>query len=217
MGGRNLKENMIKKNLKSEIYYIYDKNNKNTEVVFSFFCKIFPDDKKVYYFPLIKKLLTGGMQSILMKRLRVQLHIIYNIQIYIDTNVLGTIITIETTVKNNKTSQLIREVKKMLTNLVSGKLNMSDLNRVKDVFQIIKDTECWNPVNLGNFYGHQFITQIYKKNPIIVKHTNIKKMIMKVTKKDIIQMCREMFQLDKCLIIYQSPKKMNKTRKNFTF
>ena len=212
MGQKNLQTNLLKKNIRSEIFHIPDKHNKNAEVVFAFHSKIYPSDPKTCYFGLIKTILTGSMQSIFMRRLRSELHIIYNIRVYVDCDLYGTLTTIETTVKTEKVPLLIKEVKKILRN-INSHFTTAQLRRAKDTFLINHDRICFNPVFLGNYYGDQFLSQIYKKNPTIIKHEDFPKIVIKATKKDIIHTCKKLFPLKKCLVIYQSPRKISKTRK----
>ena len=214
-GTLNIKKHIFKNNISSRILYIRDKSHKNAEVVFSFVSKIYPGEKESCYFPIITSLLTGSMHSLFMRRLRTELGLIYNIPVSIVTDSAGTLATISTSIKIHKVKQLIKEVKNILKKVCRGEFSTEQLKRVQGVNLISEDKKCKKAVFYGNYYGHQLASQLDKKTPSIIDYERKTQIIAKVTKKDIVALCKKIFPLKKCLILYQSPRKIifHKTRK----
>ena len=209
MGAKNLKQNILSKITKPKICFIKEKNTKTAEVVFSFMSNIQPNDIETCYFTIITEILSGSMHSLFMRRLRSELHLIYNINVYIEADITGTLTTIETTIDPEKVEQLIKEVTNILRYVCEGNINEDQLNRVKDVFLINEDKKCKNTFFYGNYYADQFMSQLYKRKPKILTYSDRVKIINKVTKDDIIHLCQKIFKMNECLVVYQASKKVH--------
>ena len=112
IGEKNLKSNILNKIKKPIIKYIKNKNSKVAEIVISCATKVCPWDKEVLLFGRIVDVLSGGMQGLLMRRLRTELHLVYNVKVYIETEIVGTLATIETTGDQEKCSINSKKYKK---------------------------------------------------------------------------------------------------------
>ena len=202
IGTTNLRTN-ITNNINKPIIYIKNKNNKVAEVVISFISEIFPWEKETILFGRIIDILSGGMQGLLMRRLRTELHFIYNVGVYIEPEITGTLATIETTCDQENVALVVKNIRNVLKDFLDGNWNNEHMTRIKDRFLINDEKVCKNTTFYGNYYGDQFATQIYKKKPKIILLKEQVKYIKNSTKKDIINASKKIFNLNKMVTIYQ--------------
>jgi len=201
---QNLTPNVLTKIKSPKQIFIKNSKAKVAEIVFTFFVNIFPWDPNVFLFGLIRDILCGGMQGLLMRKLRTELHLIYNIQVYLESEILGTLVTIETTGAHQNVSKIITETTNVLRNLINGNWDNSHMNRIKDRYLIKDEKLCKSNIFIGNFYGEQYMNQLYKKKPKIYSLKQRKQIIQNATKTDIIQISKKIFPLNKMIIVYQS-------------
>ena len=154
-------------------------------------------------------ILAGGMHSLLMRRLRTELNLIYNIKVYIEPEITGTLTTIETTGDQDKTGEIVNAIKTELTELINGGLTDEQITRIKDRYIIHQDKLCRNNIFWGDFYGEQYINQLYKRKPKIYSYKQRFKIIKDVTKDEIITTCKKLFPLDKMICVYQCQTKQH--------
>ena len=77
-------------------------------------------------------------------------------------------------------TQLLREtkcnpnaIKTELTELINGGLTDEQITRIKDRYIIHQDKLCRNNIFWGDFYGEQYINQLYKRKPKIYSYKQI--------------------------------------------
>ena len=141
-----------------------------------------------------------------MKRLRSELHLIYNIHVDIDSDVTGTLTTIETTGKEENIPKIIKGISDILEDLLKGDFSDGQIERVKDIYMIREDALCKNNTFWGDFYGSQYINQLYKKTPKIYTYKEITQIVHSATKADVVRAAKKIFDLENMLIIYQCKK-----------
>ena len=208
-GKRNINYNVLKDITRPATYFIRNKGAKIAEIVVAFNSPIFPWEKTAMYFHMIMDILAGGMHSLLMRRLRTELNLIYNIKVYIEPEITGTLTTIETTGDQDKTGEIVNAIKTELTELINGGLTDEQLNRIKDRYIIHQDKLCRNNIFWGDFYGEQYVNQLYKRKPKIYSHKQRVEIIENVTKSEIIVTCKKLFPLDKMICVYQCQTKQH--------
>ena len=197
------------KSIENKTIFIPNPNAKAAEIVVSFFTpQIYPWNKECALFKIIIDILSDGMHSLLMRRLRSELHLIYNIRVFIDSDVTGTMTTIETTGSQGEIGEIIKEIHNVLNDFLKGNFNNDQIERVKDIYMIREDSNCKNTTFWGDFYGSQYINQLYRKTPRIYKYEEFRKIIHNATKKDIIDAAKKIFITNKALTIYQSKHKI---------
>lgn len=189
-------------------YFIPNKQSKVAEIVIAFSSPIFPWSKECLLFKSIADILSDGMISLFMKKLRSELHLIYNIQVYIDSNVTGTQATIETTGDEENIKQILDAIFEVLNDFLKGNFDDDQISRVKEMYMIREDSICKNTTFWGDFYGSQYINQMYKPTPKIYKYNEITKIIHNFTKKDIVNVANKIFDVNKAITIYQSKRKI---------
>ena len=208
-GKRNIKYNVLKDITRPATYFIRNKGAKIAEIVVAFNSPIFPWEKMSMYFHMIMDILAGGMHSLLMRRLRSELNLIYNIKVYIEPEITGTLTTIETTGDQDKTGEIVNAIKTELTELINGGLTDEQITRIKDRYIIHQDKLCRNNIFWGDFYGEQYINQLYKRKPKIYSYKQRVQIIKDVTKDEIIVACKKLFPLDKMICVYQCQTKQH--------
>ena len=202
-GGKNIHPHVLSNITKSTTTFIKDGTASVAEICLGFSVRIYPWEKDIAYYPLIADILTEGMHSLFMRRLRTELELIYNIYVSIDTSISGTQVLIETTGKEKNVATIINNIKDILQNICKGDLEDVQLSRAKDIFLIKDEKDCKNAVFYGNIYGEQYAAQLYKDKPFIMPPEKRTRLIKNATKKDIIRVCRRLFPVNKSIVIYQ--------------
>lgn len=203
MGTINLKKNVLNKIKKPIVKYIKNNNSKVAEIVISCVSKICPWDKETLLFGRIVDILSGGMQGLLMRRLRTELHLVYNVKVYIESEIVGTLATIETTGDQENVPLIIKNIKDILKDFLSGNWNDEHMDRIKDRKLIRDEKICKNTVFYGDFYGGQFANQLYREKPKIYELKDTMDYVKKATKKDIINASNKVFNLNELITVYQ--------------
>ena len=199
----------LSKSIESEckLLFIPNEYSKTNEIIVSFFSpNIYPWNKEYALFQIITDILSDGMNSLFMDRLRSQLQLIYTIQVNIVSNVTGTMTIIKTTGDN--TQKIIQEIYHVLEDFLKGNWDDGQIERAKDIHMINEDSNCKHTTFWGDFYGFQYINQLYRKSPKIYKYSEITKIIRNATKQDIIDVAKKIFFTPKSLIIYQGQMKI---------
>ena len=202
-GKRNIHPHVLSNITRPVTTFIKDAQAKVAEICMIFSTPIYPWEKDTIYYPLIQDILGEGMHSLLLRRLRSELELVYNIHVSIDTSITGTHVILETTSKEKNVASIINNVKSILRDLQDGNLEDAHLSRAKDIFLIKDEEECKTAVFYGDIYGEQYAAQLYKDNPTIVPPAEKMRLIKNATKKDIIRVCRRLFPLNKSIVIYQ--------------
>ena len=96
-----------------------------------------------------------------------------------------------------------------LTELINGGLTDEQITRIKDRYIIHQDKLCRNNIFWGDFYGEQYINQLYKRKPKIYSYKQRVQIIKDVTKDEIIVACKKLFPLDKMICVYQCQTKQH--------
>jgi len=207
MGKKNIKTNILKKISRPSTHFIKNANSKVAEIVVSFFSKIYLQDIEALYFSLIIDILSGGMHSLLMRKLRTERHLIYNINIYMEPEITGTLTTIETTGNQENVVEIVKTIKSVLNDFINGNWGDEHMVRIKDRYLIKDEKICKNNIFLGDYYGEQYLTQLYKKRRTIRSIKQKNNIIKQVTKKDIISTAKKTFPLNQMITVYQCKNK----------
>ena len=202
-GPSNMIFNFTKHIAKPKTIFIPNKHAEVAEIVIAFLSPIYPWSKECPLFKTIADILSDGMLSLFMKRLRSELHIIYNIHVDIDSDVTGTLTTIETTGNEANVHKIIAGISDILEDLLKGNFDEGQIERVKDIYMIREDALCKNNTFWGDFYGSQYINQLYKTTHKIYTYKEFTTVVHSATKADIVRAANKIFDLENMLIIYQ--------------
>ena len=209
VGKINIKTNFLKKISRPLTHFLKNPNSKSAEIVISFFSKIYLYDIEALYFTLIIDILSGGMHSLLMRKLRTELHLIYNIKIYMEPEITGTLTTIETTGEQENVLEIIKTIKSVLQDFIKGNWDDEHMIRIRDRYLIKDEKVCKNNIFMGDYYGEQYLTQLYKKKRTIRSIKQKNNIIKRATKKDIIIAAKKAFPLNKMITVYQCKNKQH--------
>jgi len=209
IGTKNIKAGIFKTIKKPSLHFLKNKDAKIAEIVLAFPSKVYPWEEDYMYFDILVDLLSGGMHSLLMRRLRTELNLIYNVKVYIDSEIIGTLATIETTGDQENTTKILNAINDVLNDLIKGNWDAEHIIRLKDKFLIRDEKICKNNVFLGDFYGEQHLNQLYKNKPKITLIKTKKKLIKKLTKERIIQLAKRVFPMKQKITLYQCKNKQH--------
>ena len=208
-GTKNIQCNVFNNIKKPITRFIKKKNAKTAEIVIAFASKVYPWEEDFFYFDILVDLLSGGMHSLLMRRLRTELHLVYNVKVYLESEIIGTLATIETTGDQGKTKQIIKSIKDILKDLIQGNWSEDHIVRLKDKFFIRDEKICKNNIFFGDYYGEQYLYQLYKEKPKITTTKQKRKLIKNLTKKKLINVARRVFPMNKMITLYQCQTKQH--------
>ena len=90
-----------------------------------------------------------------------------------------------------------------MEDFLKGKFDEGQIERVKDIYMIREDALCKNNTFWGDFYGSQYINQLYKKTPKVYTYKEITTVVHSATKADVVRAANKIFDLENMLIIYQ--------------
>ena len=208
-GTKNIQCDVFNNIKKPITRFIKKKNAKIAEIIIAFAPKIYPWEEDYFYFDILVDLLCGGMHSLLMRRLRTELHLIYNVKVYLESEIIGTLATIETTGDQEKTKQIIKAIKNVLKDLIQGNWSEQHIIRLKDKFLIRDEKVCKNNIFFGDYYGEQHLHQLYKSKPKITTTKQKRDLIKNLTKKKLLNVAKRVFTLNKMVTIYQCQTKQH--------
>jgi len=208
-GTKNIQCNVFNDIKKPITHFLKKKNAKTAEIIMAFASKIYPWEEDYFYFDILVDLLSGGMHSLLMRRLRTELHLVYNVKVYLESEIIGTLATIETTGDQGKTKLIIKSIKSVLKDLIKGNWSEDHITRLKDKFFIRDEKVCKNNIFFGDFYGEQYLYQLYKEKPKITTTKQKRKLIKNLTKKKLINIAKRVFPMNKMITLYQCQTKQH--------
>ena len=208
-GTKNIQCNVFNNIKKPITRFLKKKNAKTAEIVIAFASKVYTWEEDFFYFDILVDLLSGGMHSLLMRRLRTELHLVYNVKVYLESEIIGTLATIETTGDQGKTKQIIKSIKDILKDLIQGNWSEDHIVRLKDKFFIRDEKICKNNIFFGDYYGEQYLYQLYKEKPKITTTKQKRKLIKNLTKKKLINVAKRVFPMNKMITLYQCQTKQH--------
>ena len=208
-GTKNIQCNVFNNIKKPITRFLKKKNAKTAEIILAFASKVYPWEEDFFYFDILVDLLSGGMHSLLMRRLRTELHLVYNVKVYLESEIIGTLATIETTGDQGKTKQIIKSIKDILKDLIQGNWSEDHIVRLKDKFFIRDEKICKNNIFFGDYYGEQYLYQLYKEKPKITTTKQKRKLIKNLTKKKLINVAKRVFPMNKMITLYQCQTKQH--------
>ena len=195
------------------VKFIENKKHKKTDIIIAFHSTFYPCDKETQLFGIIEILLSGGLESILLNHLREKLHLIYSLSLSFDTDITGTITTIEVNTSDENVKKVIEQIFLKLKEFNEKKYDRQLLNGAKNKFLIQKAETCKTVQWLSDWYGSQYANQLDKKEKKIYTFEKIINIIEKTTKKELATISKKLFNLKKFKIIYMGKSKLHKRLK----
>ena len=193
---------------KSGIYHIQDKSIQSTKILFYFPTNFYINSKKLTTLNIAASIL----QVLLFDKLRVEEELIYNINFDTIVNTCGTIQEIFVNTRNINFLQVINEFKKTINKYKKEKFCDTYITAEKTKYLIkYNNVKFLNSTQLANKYGPQYIYNHFL-NTKIQSNEEYKDCIMKVTANEIRNIINEVFDFEKCMLVYSN----NENNKNIT-
>ena len=154
------------------------------------------------------------MTSILMYELREKRDLIYNIQLDNYTTPYGTYILIETSCKNNNIERAVKRTIKTLQKLSEGKFSSRHMEYVRESYLVQKYNDCENNDFISNFYGEQYINQLFNlQNPLIISPAEMIDKIKELQKPEFVGFIKKLLIFSNVKIAYQGKREVKDLEK----
>jgi predicted Zn-dependent peptidase len=155
------------------------------------------------YYNLILDMLTGDVSSLLYRILRDKMKLIYGIKLYFDMDKSYILSMFEVSCQFKNEKKLINTLISTLKSFVSGKFDSELLSRSKERLTVIDMNTCReNTEFLNKFYADMYIMS----EKIDMNPDQYIKFINRITKQELIQVAKRLFQFDKLLITCETRK-----------
>lgn len=188
---------------------IFVKNSKftNTNILI-----YFPINLKVGNFEkpalgFLTNIFSSGLNSILLKRLRLDLNLIYSLSIDIDTNDCGTTLVISTETIDKNAKKVIYEIFKILKKYKSTLLDKNKIENTKKKWIMnINDICLTNPDAVSDYYRNQYFWQLYSKNKSIFTISHLIKKIKTLEQHTLKDIINKVFNFNTFVLAHGSKK-----------
>lgn len=194
---------------KIKIIYVKDDTTSNTNVELIFNCKYGNFNKNKTTLLMIRRVLIGGFNSRLIKRLRHQLGIVYSVQMDVDLSPFDNslnCISISSDIADNHIELFISALLQELSKLCNKPPSENELSKIKNIVQ----TEYLQqklPCNLENEVSENAKRLLY--NQTIKTDEEIYNEYMSIDAQTINKMCKKLFKIGKMQILYSGKRLLN--------
>ncbi len=191
-----------------DVQFLKNKQIDNTNITFAFHSPIYQNNIDVFYINFFKEFIGSGITSMLMEELREKRQWIYNVQIDNYTNPYGTFLIVEVATKNKHIRDVVENTLKILKNLANGKFKDGYLEYVKKAYMVDHYETCLNNSYLSDFYGEQYINQLYNigEIPTILTFKQVANSILNLTKYNFVSFIKKLLLFSDMKIAYQGKK-----------
>jgi predicted Zn-dependent peptidase len=198
-----------------KVGYVKNTSIDNTTVFFAFHSPIFYKDLETYYIDFFKEFINSGMTSILMYELREKRDLIYNIQLDNYTTPYGTYILIETSCKNHNIEKAVTLTIRTLQRLSEGKFSSKHMEYVRESYLVKKYNDCRNNDFISNFYGEQYINQLFNlDNPLIITPDEMIEKIKLLNKPEFVGFIKKLLIFANVKVAYQGKREVKSLEKS---
>ena len=197
---------------------IFVKNNKakNTNISIAFPIDIKQGDKYGIYLGFLSSILGGDLNSILLRRLREELKLVYGLKIRTETNLCGSVLFINTSTEDKNVKRVLYEIFNLIRFYLKNHIPSDKLKNEKLKYKLILNQLCTtNPGLVSVFYTHQYFWQMNKKARKIWTIKDVANNIEKLSLNTIKTLMKKIFDTDKCIIGYIGKKNIKLSLKDF--
>ena len=197
-----------------EVGFVKNKTLDNTNIVFSFHSPLYQKDPEIFFIDFFKEFVGSGISSLLMDELREKRKLIYNIEVESNTLPYGTFISIFISTKNKHIKEVITNTIKVLKQLINGRFSNEYMDYIKKTYLVKYYSSCFNNNYLSDFYGIQYINQIYsEEKSVILSLEDVRNNILKLSKIDFILFVKRLIVLSNMKIAYQGKVELQNLKK----
>ena len=193
----------------NKILYVKNSKTTSTNIIISYPIDIKIGNKYGLYLTFLKNILSNGLSSILLKKLRLEMNLVYGVSIEYTTNLCGTILQIQTSTDNNNVKIVIDEIFRLIDYYIKQTIPKFKIEREKINYKLYLLNLCkTSPTVASVFYKYQYFWQLHKKNKKIYTFSQVAKNVMDLDQKKIKILMEKVFDKSKCLIAYTGKKKI---------
>lgn len=210
-------------NIKSKCYtfskkVIYVNNNKakNTNINIIFPIDIKQGDKYGIYLGFLSSILGDGLNSILLKRLREELNLVYGLKVATDIGICGSTLVITTSTKDENVKKVLDEIFKIIQHFKTHPIPIEKLKNEKIKLKLKMNQICVsNPGTVSKFYTNQYFWQMNKKVRKIWTLNEIITNVENLSTGTLTKLIKKIFDTNKCLVGYIGKNNIGYSTKDF--
>ena len=185
-------------NIKTTEFLKNEKLN-GSQIFLSFPTRLKYNSKELIVLKLVKDVLNYYFFQIL----RVKNRLVYNTSLTLDVNVCGCSIDLYINTKNENLLKVLKLLKNIINYYKKNKLSAKEIQPFKKQFLVKYHNTIYNPKDLANMYGNQYIYKHFL-NTKILDPENIKNIYLNATSSDIQESICKNFDFNKLLCVYSN-------------
>lgn len=198
------------------VKFVKNSGNTNSTIEIQFPLNIYYGDKIRLYIPLITEIFGSGLNSLLLNELRNKENLVYSASVTTSTNFCGTLISFSIFTINKNVEEVLRKIFDIIKKYKKEYITESLLNHFKIRYMLKLKEICLNCVNSVNeFYSPQYFYQLNVDNPKIYTIREITNLVENVNREKVLQLCKQLFDLNNCIVCYSSKNKIKFTVDDF--
>jgi predicted Zn-dependent peptidase len=196
--------------IKKRVVFIKNTQSKNATILLTFPIDIYFGDKDLDILRITTSILGSGLNSLLMKKLRLHKNMIYGLSVSTKTDFCGTLLSIKISTMHKHVKNVISMTVDILkkysrTTITEIMLKHYKLRHILELQSVCLNT----PAAVSNYYIDQFFYQLGKKHKRILTLQEKTAVINKVNVKTIRSMFKKIFDMHRMSIFYMSDKKLD--------
>ena len=195
--------------IEKRVVFIKNDHNSNSVINIIFPIPLYQGNKNITVLPLLTDLLGKGLNSLLLKKLRIKEKLVYSVNVTSTTNFCGTAISIKISTINKNLKEVLHETFGVINKYKTSLVPEDTLKHYKTKFLLNLRSECLNNTySLNKFYTHQYFYQLEKNNPIIYTLNKVNTIVKSITRENIRKLLNELLRTETCSVFYMSNKKI---------
>ena len=203
-------------NSSKKVHFMKNNKNTNSKISIEFPLHIYFGDKIRLYIPLITNIFGSGLNSLLLKELRNKENLVYGASVTSSTNFCGTLISFSISTIDKNVKEVLEKTFGVLKKYKKTKITKSLLDHFKLRYILTLKDICLNNVeSVHNFYSPQYFYQLNTTKPKIYTISDITNIVESTTQAKVLQLCKQLFNFDNCIVCYSSKDKVDFTTNDF--
>ena len=202
--------------LAKKVIFVHNPKAANTQIVISFPTNIKKRDKDSKLLPFVNRVIASDLTSLLVKRLREELNLVYGVSIYNIQNICGTTVTISISTLDSNITSVLYETFNVLKRYSKQLTPKNTLLHEKRKYALMsRQISERDPDIVSSFYSGQFFWQLPQKRRIIYTLGELHKAIKEINRQNIRRIIKKIFNTDHCIVGYIGKRKVNFNIANF--
>ena len=199
-----------------KVIFVKNPKAENTEISISFPTDIKKGSKYSMLLPFVNEIVASDLTSLLVKRLRLELNLVYGVSIYPIQNLCGTSIHIGISTQDINILEVLKETFEILSKYSEEFIpNNTLLNEKRKYALFTRQISNRNPNVVSSFYTSQYFWQLNKKHRKIYTLEQLHKEIRHIDHTTIMQIIQKIFNTNHCIVGYIGKKQVDFTTANF--